>query len=159
MTPLCLFPIKIAENFGNTDESANGEGSSDSPYADPEDADIVAAAKKEVSEPTEFSYTERDVILYNLGIGATEQELQWTYENHEDFAALPTFGVIPQFLASAGLSLDWLPNFNPAKLLHGEQYLEIKAPIPTSGEVVNEARYACLHGIVSGQLLTEMMVV
>ncbi|OJT15201.1 Peroxisomal hydratase-dehydrogenase-epimerase [Trametes pubescens] len=130
--------MQIAENFGNTDESASD--SSDSPYADPEDADIVAAAKKDVDEPTEYSYTERDVVLYNLGVGARETELQWTYENHEDFGALPTFGVIPQFQASAGLSLDWLPNFNPAKLLHGEQYLAIKAPIPTSGELINEAR-------------------
>ena len=55
------------------------------------------------------------MILYNLGIGATEQELQWTYENHEDFAALPTFGVIPQFSASAGISFDFLPNFNPVR--------------------------------------------
>ncbi|EIW57317.1 multifunctional beta-oxidation protein [Trametes versicolor FP-101664 SS1] len=130
--------MQIAENFGNTDESAGSD--SDSPYADPEDADIVAAAKKDVDAPTEYSYTERDVVLYNLGVGARETELQWTYENHEDFAALPTFGVVPQFEASAGLSLDWLPNFNPAKLLHGEQYLAIKAPIPTSGELVNEAR-------------------
>ncbi|KAH9856458.1 multifunctional beta-oxidation protein [Lenzites betulinus] len=131
--------MQIAENFGNTDESAGG-ADSDSPYADPEDADIVAAAKKEVSEPTEYSYVERDVILYNLGVGASEQELQWTYENDENFGALPTFGVIPQFEASVGISLDWLPNFNPAKLLHGEQYLVIKAPIPTSGEFINEAR-------------------
>lgn len=28
-----------------------------------------------------------------------------------------------------------------AKLLHGEQFLSIKAPIPTSGDLVNEARY------------------
>ncbi|OSD06328.1 multifunctional beta-oxidation protein [Trametes coccinea BRFM310] len=132
--------MQIAENFGNTEEGAGSDGSSDSPYADPEDSEIVAAAKKEAPEQTEFSYTERDVILYNLGVGATEQELQWTYENHEDFAALPTFGVIPQFQAMAGMPLDWLPNFNPAKLLHGEQYLEIKSPIPTSGDFVNEAR-------------------
>ena len=162
--------MQIAENFGNMDENgASGSDSSENPYADPEDSEVVAQAKKEPQEPIEFNYTERDVILYNLGVGATEQELQWTYENHEDFAALPTFGVIPQFLASAGLSFDFLPNFNPvsvvvvvasvvwrirllttfwrkrkldlkAKLLHGEQYLSIKAPIPTSGEFVNEAR-------------------
>jgi multifunctional beta-oxidation protein len=87
-----------------------------------------------------YQYTDRDIILYNLGIGATEKELQWTFEGDDEFAALPTFGVVPQFPASIGLSPDWLPNFNPAKLLHGEQYLSIKAPIPTSGEFVNDAR-------------------
>ncbi|KAI0710015.1 multifunctional beta-oxidation protein [Earliella scabrosa] len=132
--------MQIAENFGNVDENAASGSESDDPYADPEDPEVVANAKKEPQEPLEFSYTERDVILYNLGIGATEQELQWTYENHEDFAALPTFGVIPQFHASGGISFDFLPNFNPAKLLHGEQYLAIKAPIPTSGDLVNETR-------------------
>jgi len=125
---------QIVENFDN-------KGSSDSdPYADPEDSEIVREAKKATVESLDFSYTERDVILYNLGIGATEQELQWTYEGHDQFSALPTFGVIPQFAASGGMSMDFLPNFNPAKLLHGEQYLSIKGPIPTSGEFVNEAR-------------------
>ena len=126
-------------------------------------------------EPQDYLYSERDVILYNLSIGATEQELRWTFENHEDFAALPTFGVVPQFMSSSGIPLDFLPNFNPvrcfffryrtigptfrfsggrvivsadlifllgfkAKLLHGEQFLSIKAPIPISGNLVNEAR-------------------
>lgn len=53
------------------------------------------------------------MILYNLGIGATEKELQWTYEGDDEFGALPTFGVIPQISASTGVPLDWLPNFNP----------------------------------------------
>lgn len=126
-------------NFGNEGDSSD---SSSDPYADPEDSPLVKQAKQSLSdsEPTEYTYTERDIILYNLGIGATEKELQWTYEGHDSFGALPTFGVIPQFLASSGLSLDWLPEFNPARLLHGEQYLAIRAPIPTSGELVNDAR-------------------
>jgi hypothetical protein len=82
-------------------------------FTDPEDSQLVADAKKAKFDSVNYSYTERDVIIYNLGIGATARELQWTYEGHDEFAALPTFGVIPQFQAGIGLSLDWLPNFNP----------------------------------------------
>jgi len=132
-------------------------------FTDPGDSQLVANAKKEIVDPVEYSYTERDVILYNLGVGATEKELQWTFEGHDEFAALPTFGVIPQFQASSGLPLDWLPNFNPvgilsplspdsrislnaiqAKLLHGEQYMAIKGDIPTSGNLINEVRFVGL---------------
>ena len=56
---------------------------------------------------------QRDVILYNLGVGATSDELQWTYEGDEEFSALPTFGVVPQFFSSGAFPLDWLPNYNP----------------------------------------------
>ena len=101
--------IQIIENFNN-------EGSDEtdaSPYSDSEDSDLVAEAKKTVPDPTTFDYTERDVILYNLGVGAEATELQWVYENDDNFSALPTFGVIPQFEASSGVPFDWLPNFNP----------------------------------------------
>jgi multifunctional beta-oxidation protein len=101
--------MKIVENFENKGSSGS------STYEDPEDAEIVSEAKKTALEILDFSYRERDVILYNLGIGATEQELQWTFEGHDQFSALPTFGVIPQFMASSGISLDFLPNYNPVR--------------------------------------------
>ncbi|TCD61541.1 hypothetical protein EIP91_008269 [Steccherinum ochraceum] len=126
---------QMAENFSNTSSSS----SSSSPYADPEDSAVVAKAKEISHPPGTYSYGDKEVILYNLSVGATEQELQWTFENSEDFASIPTFGVIPQFETSFTLPLDWLPNYNPAKLLHGEQFLEIKAPIPLSGELVSES--------------------
>jgi multifunctional beta-oxidation protein len=103
--------IQIVENFENKSES-NSPASDD-----PTDGDIelVREAKRNLPEPQDYSYSERDVILYNLSIGATEQELHWTFENHEDFAPLPTFGVVPQFMTSSGVSLDFLPGFNPVR--------------------------------------------
>lgn len=115
--PCTLTVRQIAENFGNESEDSGESSSSSSPYADPEDSELVAEAKKNVEEPLEYSYTERDVILYNLGVGANEQELQWTFESDDEFAAIPTFGVIPQFAASGGISLDWLPNYNPVRVM------------------------------------------
>src|SRR3990172_8939022 len=46
-------------------------------------------------EPTTHTYTERDVMLYALGVGADER--QFIYER--DLKVLPTFCVIPAFPA------------------------------------------------------------
>lgn len=100
------------ENFGNDTADVGSDNST--PYTDLEDSQLVAKAKKEaVSGPEEFSWDQRDLIIYHLGIGATERDLHWTYEGHDNYSAIPTFGVIPQFNASMSVPLDWLPNFNP----------------------------------------------
>ena len=69
-----------------TNTSSSADSGDDSSYIDPEDTEDIKAAKRAESEPEEVSYAERDVQLYNLGIGAKADELKWVYENADDFA-------------------------------------------------------------------------
>ncbi len=63
----------------------------------------------------EFSYTERDLILYALGLGCNgEAQLRYLFERHPAFAALPTFGVIPAFPVTKSVPMaHYLPKYKP----------------------------------------------
>ena len=111
--------------------------------------------------PLTFSYTERDVCLYALGVGAAtnmtdQEELQFTYElSTLGFKALPTFGVMYTSKMIDVLVGGRIGNveFNPMMLVHGEQYLEIKQPIPTSGVITSHAKVAHIYDKGSGMLM------
>ncbi|MEK6789076.1 MAG: SDR family NAD(P)-dependent oxidoreductase [Pseudomonadota bacterium] len=105
--------------------------------------DLDEAAKSELV--LENGYDERDIALYALGIGAARDpmdatELGYVYELGSDFRVLPTYGVMPQsnaMLAAAKTGSLKLPgmNFGFDRLLHGEQYTEIKRPLPPQAKL------------------------
>jgi acyl dehydratase len=81
---------------------------------------------------TEFSWSESDVLLYHLAIGASD--LSYTLES-AGLQVLPSFGVVaPTFHASDPPPLD-LPgcDINLAQVVHGSQSISVTGAIPTSG--------------------------
>ena len=75
---------QMIANFENV-SGGSGSGDNES-YDDAEDTPEIKAAKAKQLDPDDFTYTERDVMLYNLGVGAKADELHLTYENAEGFA-------------------------------------------------------------------------
>lgn len=100
-----------------------------------------------VSEPVERSWTEKDVLLYALGVGAgaedpTGAELAFTTENSHgiELAVLPTFVV----LHGGGGRID-IGTFDPAMLVHGEQAITLHGALPTTGRVSTTRRIVGIY--------------
>ena len=87
-----------------------------------------------VTEPKIYDWTERDTLLYALGVGAGTGDLAYTTENSHDTPqqVLPTFAVICCMgFAAAPL----VGSFNWGMLLHGSQEIRLSAPLPPSGSL------------------------
>jgi acyl dehydratase len=97
-------------------------------------------------KPIEHSYTQKDSMLYALGLGygsepANPDHLQFVYE--ENLKSVPS---IVNVLAHPGfwvndpaLEIDWV------KILHGEQSFEIFKPLPPEGNVLGTYKLAGLE--------------
>ncbi|RYX89417.1 MAG: 3-alpha,7-alpha,12-alpha-trihydroxy-5-beta-cholest-24-enoyl-CoA hydratase [Comamonadaceae bacterium] len=86
-------------------------------------------------------YTEKDSILYALGLGfgmnpTDEAELRFVYE--KNLLAMPTMAVVlgyPGFwMEDPATGIDW------TRLLHGEQRLRMHRSLPSTGEIIGRTR-------------------
>lgn len=89
----------------------------------------------------EHTYTERDTMLYGLGLGIganplDESQLRFVYE--KSLCALPTMAVVlgyPGFwMNNPATGIDW------KKMVHGEQRIRLHRPLTTAGTVVGRSR-------------------
>lgn len=96
-----------------------------------------------------------------MGASATDPDnLKFLYEGHEQFTALPSYGVIPALDSMTSDSSllnnalkEYSIEFNPAKLVHGEQYLQLFRPIPISGALRSQTRVVDVLDKGSGALV------
>jgi len=111
--------------------------------------DVATALAAEPSV-RQASWSERDVLLYHLGLGAgidalDPAELRWSYER--ELRVLPTFamvagqGVSSGPVARAGMNMPGI-DIDLRKILHAGQSLTLHAPIPTTGSVRISSRVA-----------------
>ena len=84
--------------------------------------------------PRTQSWTDRDTLLYALGVGAGLDELAFTTENSHDVPqrVLPTYAVIVCLSLGA---LSKVGDINWGKLVHGSQSVRLHKPLPPSGKL------------------------
>jgi NAD(P)-dependent dehydrogenase (short-subunit alcohol dehydrogenase family)/acyl dehydratase/putative sterol carrier protein len=145
-------------DFANADHPANVNESMASVLANlskkslggNEFIDLDAASAATVT--VESTYDERDLALYALGVGAArdaldEKELAYVYEvNGDKFRALPTYAVMPcmnAMLSAAKEGKQILPGMNYGfdRVLHGEQYTEVRRPLPPNAKLKHTFKF------------------
>ena len=110
------------------------------------------------SEPGQASWNSKDCLIYALGVGAgvsdpTGFELEFTTENSQDVAqrVLPTFPVV--VMGGAGNPFASIGTYNPAMLVHGEQSVELHAPLPVEGTVESVTTITGIYDKGSGAVV------
>ncbi|XP_021611833.1 enoyl-CoA hydratase 2, peroxisomal [Manihot esculenta] len=100
-----------------------------------------------------YVYTERDAAVYALGVGACgrdaidAEELKFVYheKRQQSIQVLPTFAALFSLgLMKNGINLPGL-QYDPRLLLHGQQYIELYKPFPSSASIHNKVSLAGLH--------------
>ncbi|MDY6871303.1 MAG: MaoC/PaaZ C-terminal domain-containing protein [Actinomycetota bacterium] len=81
-----------------------------------------------------FQWTDRDTLLYALGVGAGTADLAFTTENSHgiDQQVLPTYAVIA---CSPFAAVAKIGSFDFSRLLHGSQAIRLFAPLQPAGKL------------------------
>ena len=107
------------------------------------------------SEPGERTWTETDVLLYALAVGAGQQdplaELEFTTENSigVPLKVLPTFGN----MIGGGGGRRKLGDFDPAAFVHAEQAFTLHRPLPAAGTARSVGRVTGMYDKGSAALV------
>src|SRR3954469_23871946 len=102
------------------------------------------------SDPTPFSYTWKDAVLYALGVGAKIDELDFLYEGRGP-KVLPTFAVVPSFASLISVAGEL--GANPMLILHGEQQILLPRPIPPQGKFATTSEVKGIYDKGKGALV------
>lgn len=99
------------------------------------------------------SYTERDTMLYALGVGTAAEDpldpaaLRYVYE--DGLQAFPMMAVVLAYpgpwIADPRFGIDY------SKLLHGEQFLTVHQPLPPAGNVVGTTHMEAVYDKGAGK--------
>lgn len=139
----------------------------------PEGARVTTAMIGSSTGDVHVRWTERDVMLYALGVGAglgaPGEELHFTTENSGGV----TLQVVPSFVSVLTMTArpPALASLDTGRFLHAEQRFDLPAPLPVSGEgiAVNRVEqvldkgsgaivvnHATLHSADDGRLLADV---
>jgi acyl dehydratase len=91
----------------------------------------------------ELTWSESDVLLYHLALGASE--LRYVYER--DLVVLPTFAMVASTLRDTAPPVLKMPGVDVdlVSALHGRQELIMHKPLPPNGSTVAESRIADVY--------------
>lgn len=111
----------------------------------------------QTSESAAYSWTDRDVLMYALAVGASQDdplsELQFTTENTTDveLEVLPTFASL---VAQQAANRPSLGDFAPGMAVHAGEYFVQHRPLPSEAMVVASTTITGMYDKGSGALVT-----
>jgi acyl dehydratase len=104
------------------------------------------------SAPSTWDYAWKDTVLYALGVGAKQAELDYLYEGRGP-RVLPSFAVVSKFQPM--LELLGRSGGNMAMIVHGGERVTVHAPLAPSGKLTTTAT---IRGVYDMRRLAQVLV-